>query len=606
MKRLSGSLPHVIIAVYTLLICSSHVQLASVKLASLAALIIIGAIVAGQRGASPVVKAYLVYFVLNAAGLWLAPGESMRVLGTLPASLLYACFLAVAIVPPLAGGTYFTEYFARKTTPEILWKTELFKKINRNMSWIWCGLFAASLVVGAIPVLFQLQRNAIMAVAFQILLPALIQLGIGVQVNKRYPAYYQRKIGISPAQMSQAGAARDVAVQAKSESQKEQTMEDNYKVVIINGTPHGAIGNTSQMTQMVAQALKTEGIATEEIFLAQKRIEFCVGCGVCLEKGRCWRNDDHASIVATLLEAHGLILASPVYFGHVTAQMKVFLDRSLAFGHKPRTTWKPGLAVSVSAGKGETATAAYLSGVLGTYGAFSVGALTSIAVGPGGFLGKEAVEARARDLARDLARAIKDKRSYPVTDNMLTNYLFMGDLVSREKEFMRDDYRYWQDSGLYAGFEAFVGQTFTKQVVNDEMRKEWIKQMVAQEAAQTRQKKEKPAEATKPAHSISCRELIRNMPQGFNREAAGDMKAVYQFDITGSEVFTAHLVISDRTCTYVDGPAPKPDVIIKSPAEVWLAISNGELSGQVAFMSGKYKVEGDLGLLMKLSQVFRA
>jgi putative sterol carrier protein len=45
-------------------------------------------------------------------------------------------------------------------------------------------------------------------------------------------------------------------------------------------------------------------------------------------------------------------------------------------------------------------------------------------------------------------------------------------------------------------------------------------------------------------------------------------------------------------------------VVIKTPADVWLAIAKGEIDGQQAFMSGKYKVEGDLFLLMKLSQLF--
>ena len=43
---------------------------------------------------------------------------------------------------------------------------------------------------------------------------------------------------------------------------------------------------------------------------------------------------------------------------------------------------------------------------------------------------------------------------------------------------------------------------------------------------------------------------------------------------------------------------------ITTPAAVWLAISRGELDGQQAFMSGKYKVEGDLSLLLKLKSLF--
>ena len=127
--------------------------------------------------------------------------------------------------------------------------------------------------------------------------------------------------------------------------------------------------------------------------------------------------------------------------------MKTSIDRSLEFGHKPRGVTKPGLVVTVSAGLADTATAHYLEGMLRIYGAFSLGALVAIATGPGGFLGKEAVESRAQDLARDLARAIKDKRRYPVTGDDFYAYLFMRDLVTREKDFMRDDYQYWQKEG---------------------------------------------------------------------------------------------------------------------------------------------------------------
>jgi len=56
-----------------------------------------------------------------------------------------------------------------------------------------------------------------------------------------------------------------------------------------------------------------------------------------------------------------------------------------------------------------------------------------MATQPGGFLGKDAVEARAVDWARDLARAIKEKRRYPATDRDLRFYQFMESLVKRTR-----------------------------------------------------------------------------------------------------------------------------------------------------------------------------
>ncbi|MBU0513489.1 MAG: SCP2 sterol-binding domain-containing protein [Proteobacteria bacterium] len=102
----------------------------------------------------------------------------------------------------------------------------------------------------------------------------------------------------------------------------------------------------------------------------------------------------------------------------------------------------------------------------------------------------------------------------------------------------------------------------------------------------------------------TCRELIEMMPRGFNAQAVGDLAAVYQFDITGDEEFTAHLAIADGKCDFHDGPAENPGVTVKSPADVWLAVSRGEKDGQTAFMAGEYTVTGDVTLLMKLNSLF--
>jgi multimeric flavodoxin WrbA/putative sterol carrier protein len=385
-------------------------------------------------------------------------------------------------------------------------------------------------------------------------------------------------------------------------------MSDQFRVVAINGSPHGAIGNTSQMIRMIGEALSREGVVLEEIFLSDKEIAYCIGCAVCLEKGKCWRRDDHAGITDALFAADGIILASPVYFKHVTAQMKTFIDRSLAFGHKPRGASKPGLAVTVSTGLADTATAHYIEEMLRIYGAFSLGALVALGTGPGGFLGKEAVEARAQDLARDLARAIREKKRYPVTGDDLYAYLFMRDLVTREKEFMRDDYQYWQDAGILDGFESYVQQRYTRGSFDPEMRKEWIKGLIREENAGKAGAKSASAASPIPpagaAAAANCRELLERMPLGFRGEAAPGVNIVYQFDISGSESFSAYLKIMDNRCTFHEGSHEKSDLLIKAPAEVWLGISQGTLDGQSAFMSGKYSAEGNLGLLMKLKTLF--
>lgn len=62
--------------------------------------------------------------------------------------------------------------------------------------------------------------------------------------------------------------------------------------------------------------------------------------------------------------------------------------------------------------------------------------------------------------------------------------------------------------------------------------------------------------------------------------------------------------ISKGKCTLDEGQADSPTMTINTPSEVWLAIANKELDGQQAFMEGKYQVQGDLSLLMRLKSLF--
>jgi len=385
-------------------------------------------------------------------------------------------------------------------------------------------------------------------------------------------------------------------------------MPKNPIVVAVNGSPHAGRGNTSMMIEMLREPLLEKGFNLEVINLAEKKIDYCCGCGFCMEKGKCWIEDDHHAIATELLSAEGIILGSPVYFYHVTAQTKTFLDRSLAYGHKPRPKWKPGLAVCVSAGSGESQTADYLASLLRVYGAFAVGKLTAIATGPGEFIGEEAVQARAYDLACDLARAIKEKRRWPASDLDLRYYQFMSGLVKQNKDsIMKNDDKHWRTHGLYRGFENYIQQPTTKPKYNPAARQAWIKELISQQKKEKKGKKKsspKPSAAPGPRAAKTCLDLLQMMPQGFNASEADGLEAIYQFEVSGQENFTAHLTISGSKCIYIDGPSESPGIIIKTPADVWMAISKGELDGQQAFMNGQYQVTGDLTLLMKLESLF--
>jgi multimeric flavodoxin WrbA len=99
------------------------------------------------------------------------------------------------------------------------------------------------------------------------------------------------------------------------------------KVVAIVGSPRKN-GNTEILSTHALKAISEEGLETELITLAGKEIKPCNACGVCSEKGECVIQDDFLPVFNKMLEADGIILASPVYFGSCTALLKALMERA--------------------------------------------------------------------------------------------------------------------------------------------------------------------------------------------------------------------------------------------------------------------------------------
>jgi multimeric flavodoxin WrbA/putative sterol carrier protein len=103
----------------------------------------------------------------------------------------------------------------------------------------------------------------------------------------------------------------------------------------------------------------------------------------------------------------------------------------------------------------------------------------------------------------------------------------------------------------------------------------------------------------------TAKELILRMPMGFRPEAAGDLKAEIQFDLSGEGGGKMVLSISEGKCSFREGDSSSPTLTIHSPADVWLKIARQEINRAQALMDGLYEVEGDMNFLMKMGDLFR-
>jgi len=103
----------------------------------------------------------------------------------------------------------------------------------------------------------------------------------------------------------------------------------------------------------------------------------------------------------------------------------------------------------------------------------------------------------------------------------------------------------------------------------------------------------------------TIQEVIQGMPGQFNADAAKGMNAVYQYDITGDGGAQFYTDIKDGALQVKEGTHASPNITITMAAKDYLDLVNGKLNGQMAFMSGKLKIKGDMSLAMKLQSLFR-
>lgn len=99
------------------------------------------------------------------------------------------------------------------------------------------------------------------------------------------------------------------------------------RIVGIVGSPRIG-GNTEIIVTEALKAAEKEGVETELIRLADKNVRPCDACLSCRKTGECHIKDDFKGIFNKMMEADGIILASPVYFGSATPQITALMQRA--------------------------------------------------------------------------------------------------------------------------------------------------------------------------------------------------------------------------------------------------------------------------------------
>ena len=103
------------------------------------------------------------------------------------------------------------------------------------------------------------------------------------------------------------------------------------KIVAVLGSPRPK-GNSALLAEAFLQAAGEQGAAAEVYLLNQMKIKGCQGCGKCKTESQvCVVEDDLKPVYEAIRGADLLVLASPVYFGDLSGQLKCFWDRTYAW-----------------------------------------------------------------------------------------------------------------------------------------------------------------------------------------------------------------------------------------------------------------------------------
>jgi multimeric flavodoxin WrbA len=99
------------------------------------------------------------------------------------------------------------------------------------------------------------------------------------------------------------------------------------KLLVLSASPRKG-GNSDLLCDRFMEGALEAGNEVEKIFLKDKTINYCTGCGVCMGGEKpCPQKDDMPGILDKMIAADAIVMATPVYFYTMNAQMKTLIDR---------------------------------------------------------------------------------------------------------------------------------------------------------------------------------------------------------------------------------------------------------------------------------------
>ena len=352
------------------------------------------------------------------------------------------------------------------------------------------------------------------------------------------------------------------------------------KVLALNSSPRSEKqSKTELMLNYLVAGMREAGADTEVVHLRSKRINNCIGCYTCWTKtpGLCIHKDDMThELYPRWVQSDLVVYATPLYHFTVNAAMKAFIERTL-----------PVLEPFLVESKGSTKhplrakhPAIVMLSVAGFPEDSVFGQLSSWA----NFVFRQSLvceiyrsgaEAMTQPFFAEKATEILEA-TRQAGHELIEGMKVAPETMARIKQTISED-----KGTLYMMANLFWKTCIAEGVTPREFSERGL--------------------APRPD---SIETFLWIMPLGFHPEGAGDTKAVIQFKFSGDVEGSCHFKIENKKIEARSGTAENPSLTIEAPFQVWMDIMTGKCDGQQMFMEQKYRVHGDLSLLMRMRQFF--
>jgi len=217
------------------------------------------------------------------------------------------------------------------------------------------------------------------------------------------------------------------------------------KLIAVLGSPTGAEGATGSLVKTVLEGAQSAGAETELFSLGDLSVLPCKGCQhICSVVGECHQKDDFEKIKNAMLEADGIILATPTYFFSVTAQLKALIDRLNLVYHLQKLKGKYGALVVTAGGSDPEDVTRYLSTITTQFGFWNVGEICAVRAQLEDADENARLTETAAALGTRMVDAIKNQEIFPEQEEELSQAFeimkFMVVTLQEEWPFVWD---YW-------------------------------------------------------------------------------------------------------------------------------------------------------------------